>query len=577
MNFLTLSEAEEKVELLKEERRRKNRLILILFTGIVMAVATIFSLVQWQNAERLSGQRKDALKKLGKSIEEADDAKNDALEKKVEAEKQRIKADSLADEAVKEKVEAQKQKEKADSLADEALKQKEKAEKQKEKADSSADEADRQKEKADSSFREAEKQKDKAIKSKEDADRLRSIAGANENSSKSILASNDKQFDDARKKALMAYDTLFKYRTKNYPQVQNTLNYEALHRVWMSGKTPINSYPSQYDIKDIALNPARTGEALIGELNGTLRIVNYTKNDRSYQSKIEIKTAEDVKKVAYIADSTLLVLGTNGAITILNPINKNQNTEYKKAKLPISLSSSFGKGGVSDFTFLNNKRSKYSLITFTIDHKLSFYKLQGDSITNLENLTRQMSVVSKPKTSLCLKTNFGFRIYVLTDANELIEYTINDKITELSSPVSHGKLPPSASMLRIHPSGKYAAYSLGKSIEVLCFSDGKTKKYDGHIAAITDLNFSHSPDNFQLVSSSRDNTVRIWPFYEFVNSTYGTSKHFEEEPIIITEKRHWINTVEFTSDDQWIIIGGVKGLFNLWPANTKVIEQKLRP
>ncbi|MEO1050033.1 MAG: hypothetical protein AAFX87_05390 [Bacteroidota bacterium] len=577
MEFLKLSEQEQQNELLKTERQRKQRTRLIISTAVLMGVAAIvcvfLMLDSIKNARkadrnaRIANDRADSLDRQQATI--------DSQQKKL-----KDNYDSIARQAVA----IRKEKEQADSLRRVAEVNERKAsllaidlQSEKEKLEENRDSLDNALNIADIAFQAADQAKKTAIDEKDRADKLREIASAQTLSSKSILFSNDHKHGLARTFADSAYRIFKRYKPASLERIQNTLNYDALLKVWDTTQNDQSAYPSEYDIKSISANPFNGNQFAVGESSGIVRLIEKTSDTSTYKVGKSFSISENINEVYYINKEEVLIRTLSGRLWRYDVKLGQQKLIWPKPQavnapqLPIDVMA------VSD-----GVQGSKSIVSIASKDSILVFKYDSAELVFLDAISRKLNNATNGKVRLMEFNQGGDNTYLatLTDRNVIGLWRINAAAENGESVFTLDRFSRQrrASAMAINPCGDMVALGIQNKVVVVDVNSPNKADttFTGHTSVIRDLAFNRSSCNTQLASASMDNTVRLWPIYAWKNKVRGTVRYWEEEPLIISQGRHWVNSVHFTPDDNWIMVGAVEGFLKIWPTNVEFLADRLK-
>lgn len=90
-------------------------------------------------------------------------------------------------------------------------------------------------------------------------------------------------------------------------------------------------------------------------------------------------------------------------------------------------------------------------------------------------------------------------------------------------------------------------------------------EYTEHVAAITDISFSHNNGSSDFMStSSRDKLVRVWDLKQTTNA-----------PLILSNSNFFFFSTEFSPDNKFILVGSTRGVIKKYPSSTLPIGNQL--
>jgi len=554
MEYLELSEREAQRGLQLQEKRRRQRLRLILSSAVLMCCALVVSLVLWlqasknateaakaqQDAEDSQQEAVTALARIEEEKERALSATELAREAERRADSTRILAEQSAGEArlqriraIENQTVAEATKLQALALADTALQERNRAQDQQQRAEISERETNRL-------LTEAQIQVD--------------INQADARATWAFSRVQDYP-QQALDSALDAAEVF--YQHQSLPLLQRNLLYQTLLIWWQRQHPRYRKSVLGYDVVEIQ---ERANQLLITSANG-VGLVRLSPGNADMGRYAPVQGVQgQVGGAHWVTSNQALVWTERGALYRVTP------PAYGPLK-----AEPYPQPVAAPGSFRVMAAHATSLAAFT-GQELSLYRYTPDSLQTLG--TVPLAVRPETHHVLLQAESGGLRIYVLSRSGELSIWSL---------PVGTGQAKWEDGfrldlkghwpcILAVHPAGRSMALGLDHEISLLDLKSGTVELFSGHKGVITDLAFTQSSRGLQLASTSRDNTVRLWPLYRHSGTL---SPYWIEEPLVIKTENHWINTVTFLNNDQLMLIGGTGGLLRWVPTQTRWLTDKL--
>ncbi|GAA0192032.1 hypothetical protein GCM10009122_54760 [Fulvivirga kasyanovii] len=530
-------ETEQRIKELQQKRRLRNARI----TALILASATVISIMFLiyafiQKAEADSERLK------------AEQNKNEALAQEKIAKANEKQATANADLAKKEQERAEQEKERAEMQKERAEAALVEAEEQRLRAEAGENLAknneklaiDAQKIAEDNAIIAIENEK-AAIAAKAKADRLRYLAIAKA----MAIKSTQMRDEQATLKGLLAQQAYI-FNTKNEGDRYDHDIYDGLYEALKSLQDPLVKSLGGHDkgIRAVVSNENGNyiyssdtqGKILRWNLKGVNRVADTLRNSKS---------GRIIRTLAVSSDNKWLAAGG----------------EFEKDS----------KGSFIELFDLNNVGSAPKKISgfdgdvwnllFTPDNKgLIALDNEGKSI-KYSNLTSVSEIVAVPfrlndidlssdgKWLVGVGNNGKVMLYDVQNNYKASEiYSNNTRLWAVAiSPVDH--------VVAIgDESGLIKTFKL--------FSNEPAKSLIGHISPINDITFSK--DRRFIASASKDKTVRLW-----------NRENLNAQPITLSDHPTWVWTIAFSPDDEQILAGTQETVVRAWPTKIETMADKI--
>jgi len=436
----------------------------------------------------------------------AQQQRKEAIKLQKVATEQKIKAEESADNALKQKIIADKQKQKA--LISEQI------------ANEKKKEAVKQTEIAEQERQFAMEQKDKATVAQQKALELRLLSIARSMAVKSL------QESDRILKSLSARQAYNLFRKNNGGETDPDIYSALYYAVKMLRGDEFNMAKAHFDnVRSII---ADNQSSYLYSAGSDGQVFRWThKNEEFKQKLIDNELGKIHKSMALSNDGKYLAVGGNYSYIKLIELGKKSNS----SKIDIS-----------------TKGLQY--LGFTPDAKKIIYLGSNDQIMQwdfkeskeiMKSDLKINSIDMDPKSSFIAvgKAKGGIVLINLTDNSQIPLYNSDTKADIIS--------------VKYSDDGKVLA--IGDINGVVKLLDAKTGevryKLSGHTARVNQIAFSHSGK--KLATASFDHSVRIWSLDQLNN-----------QPIILNDHDDWVWSVEFSSDDKYLLAGCRDNIVRTW-------------
>jgi len=527
ISFLEHSEEEYEIEQRGKELQQKRRLRTARVTALVMASATVISILfliyafyqktqTTIQAERADQQRKEALKQTEIAQEQTEIAKNQT--KKAEEEQER---------AEKNAIKAQKEEAKAINAAGLAEQRRIEAERAKGKASQEAIKARR-------AEKEAIAQKDVAQQEKARADQLRYLAIAN------AIAVKAPQLNNPQLKGLMAQQAyIFDERYNDYqydPEI-----YDGLYYALKEFDHPL-----------------------------THKIEGHKKS-----AKVIIAGRSDDEFFSAGAQGSILRWKNKGGQWLADTIAPLRSRRVVKSMIFDQENNQIYAAG----QFIT-KEGKSIIERYDLTNKSD----KPDTLTGLKGSFVKMRYANQ---QLWVLDEAGRSIKILNNGNPKKIYQSETKINDFTIDESNGFLwlaADNGQLIRIDKNGendtvmyenKTSLSALTSKFSFLAIGDieGSVKLFmdhdfddfnslTGHIGGIDALNISDNAS--AMLSAGKDRTVRVWNLSQI-----------NQAPIVLSDHDDWVWSTDFSAKNKWIFSASEDGRLHVYPYSIDRMGDKL--
>jgi len=527
ISFLEHSAEEYEIEQRAKELQQKRRLRTARLTALIMAGATVISVLFLiyafyqqtvaERNERLAMEQKDIAeqqKELAEEQrllaiqkeEEATEAKNDAEESADLAEQRRIQATQSA------------------ALAEERRIAAVKAEGEASQAAIAAREAERQ----------ANLEKERAEQEKARADQLRYLAIAN------AIAVKAPQLNDPQLKGLLAqqaYSFSKRYSNYNYdPEIYDGLYY-ALKEF---------NHPLTHKIKGhnksakVVIGGKNDNEFYSAGAQGSILKWTETSSQWVADTIAPIRNRRVVKSMIFDEENNIMFAAgqfiTESGESIIESYDLTQNRP--DPKIIKGVSGAFVKMYLAD------------------DH-IWVLDEGGTSIKKLVNGKSQKIYQSDIKINDFTVEENKDNIWLATENGDLVK--INKAGEDATIMFTN-----SAELSTI--TSKFNFIVIGDiNGTVNLFTDynfSAPNALTGHMGGIDELKVSDNGS--ALLSAAKDKTVRVWNLSEIT-----------QPPTVLSDHDDWVWSTDFSANNKWIFSASEDGLIKVWPYSTEIMGDKL--
>ncbi len=529
--FLEYSKKEWETEQRIKEQEQKNKLKRARVFGIVMATATVISILFLVYAI------------YAKSI--ADAASNFAKAETARAKGLQKDAENSRDEATKAKEAAQRDRDaalaaqKAEAVA-KLLAQKNEvlAKKNAEEAKRNANTARLNADEANRNALEAKRQGEIATKNAADAQRQRYLAIAK------AMAVKSKELTDPEQEALIAQQA-YKFNTQYDGYIYDNDIYNGLYAALKNNDDPLTKSLEAHDrgaARTLVTRPS-ANQIFSGGSDG--KIFRWTEENNHWKSEV-IVTSTDYQyySIAISPDGNWL------AAAGLFPSNEANN--YVELY------------NLNDVKAAPKKIRGYAYaienVNFTPDSKGFYARDNSGKSIKYSDLTTSKEVIKAPVKINAIDLSVdGNKIAGAGENGSLYvwDVQVNFSVKEIKDLGQH------LTSVTIAPEGRRIV--VGDNTGLLKIYDNQTgfviRTLPGHESSIEEIQFNHA-GNF-MATASKDKTVRLWN----MNS-------LKEQPIKLSDHRDWVWSVAFTPDDEQLLasvhsstetVKGVEHTIHAWP------------
>jgi WD40 repeat protein/energy-coupling factor transporter ATP-binding protein EcfA2 len=541
MVFLEYSKKEFDTEQQIKELQRKRQLQRARVTALVLATATVISLLFLLYAFQ---QKSEADKNLAAAkIAEADAKKQTTL-----AVIERNKADSLS---VLANVETQRAKVQ-EKLATEAQEKAEKSEIAAKAAQANAEirrreavkataEADKQRKQADVAKDNAIEQTGIAEVAKENADKLRFQAIAKSLAIKSTqLRDNQKEL-----KGLLAQQA-FIFNTEYEGEVYDNDIYDGLYNAIKSYEDPLSMSLEGHDKSIRVVEASQSGNYIYsGGSAGKILQWKLDGENRVADTVVSSRENHVIRALAINANNTLMIAG--GVFPSLD-INKNSFIEIFDLSNPKKIPKKVkGVKSVTKIIFSNSEQSALILDVQGKSLKLTDFD-KVNEVVKFDNEVKDMAL-----------SNDGNWLYTadvkgLVNKYDLINgYAKTEVFDNKNNLIS----------ISLSIDGFMAIGDRDGNLKLINTDDiTNVKNLVGHTSVINTIRFSS--DNKFIATSSHDNTVRLWD-----------RNNLNAQPIKLADYDDWVWSVAFTADNTQVMAATQNKEIKAWPTNRDDMADKL--
>ncbi|WMN07708.1 High-affnity carbon uptake protein Hat/HatR [Marivirga arenosa] len=527
ISFLEHSAEEYEIEQRAKELQQKRRLRTARLTALIMAGATVISVLFLiyafyqqtvaERNERLAMEQKDIAeqqKELAEEQrllaiqkeEEATEAKNDAEESADLAEQRRIQATQSA------------------ALAEERRIAAVKAEGEASEAAIAAREAEKQ----------ANQEKERAEQEKSRADQLRYLAIAN------AIAVKAPQLNDPQLKGLLAqqaYSFNKRYSNYNYdPEIYDGLYY-ALKDF---GHALTNKIKGHNKSAKVVIGGITDDEFYSAGAQGS--ILKWTKNSSQWvaDTVAPIRNRRVVKSMIFDEENNIMFAAgqfiTESGESIIESYDLTQNRP--DPKIIKGVSGAFVKmyladdhiwvldeGGTSIKKLVNGKSQKI----YQSDIKINDF------------------TVEENKDNIWLATENGDLVKINKAGEDaMIMFTNSAELSTITSKFNFIVIGDINGTVNLFTDYNFSA----------------PNALTGHMGGIDELKVSDNGS--ALLSAAKDKTVRVWNLSEIT-----------QPPIVLSDHDDWVWSTDFSANNKWIFSASEDGLIKVWPYSTEIMGDKL--
>lgn len=527
ISFLEHSEEEYEIEQRAKELQQKRRLRTARLTALIMASATVISILfliyafyQQTQAEKNLDLAKKEEARAKEQTELAEQQRKLAEEKEKEASEQRERAIESAEIARIQEIRATEQ-------AEIAKKQRIAAEKAEGKASAAAIAA-REAE------QEALEQKDLAEQEKDRADQLRYLAIAN------AMAVKSTQLNDPQLQGLMAqqaYEFDKRYNTYEYdPEI-----YDGLYYALKEFNHPlVNKINGHSKSAKVVLGGSSDDEFFTAGSQGSILKWKKEGNQWMADTIASLRNRRVVKSMIFDQDKNHIYAAgqfiTETGESIIEKYDLNTNSRNPE--------------------IIEGVKGSFVKMYFAED-KLWILDEGGKSIKSLENGKSRKIFKSDVKINDFAVDQYKPYIWLAADNGDL--YRI-DKTGENDTVMfQNGKTITAIT-------SKYNFLAIGDvSGGLRLFSDynfSNSNSLTGHIGGIDELKISNN--GAAMLSAAKDKTVRVWNLSEITQA-----------PIVLSDHGDWVWSTDFSANNEWIYSVSEDGMVHVWPYSIDLMGNQL--
>ena len=544
MVFLEYSKKEFDTEQKIKELQRKRQLQRARVTALVLATATVISLLFLLYAFQQKSEA-DTARETAVALQiKAQDNEKKALAAEADAKDQQRKAEEakiIADNAT---IEANEQRVKAVTSAEQARIAQANAEERRKAAVIAEANAKEQKKQADIAKDDAQAQEQLALIAKANADRLRYQAIAKAMAIKSTqLRDNQKEL-----KGLMAQQA-FLFNTKYKGDIYDNDIYDGLYNAIRSYNDPLSESLEGHDKAIRVVEASTTGNYIYsGGSQGKILRWKLDGENRVADTIIQARPDKDhvVRALAVNSDNTMMLAGgdypyldnnNNTYIEVFDLTNlKNNPKTIKGVQL-----------GVTNLIFSKDQKSAFILDNLGKSIKSTDFSKLTEIIAP-ETRVEDMALSPDGNWLFTADEKGVVNKYDLLNNYQKSQVFVNE-VKILSLAVSHNNY--------------LAIGDQDGNLELINLSDtNDVKNLVGHESWINNIQFSN--DNQFIATSSNDNTVRLW-----------NRENLNAQPIKLADHNDWVWSVAFTADNTQVMAGTTNKEIKAWPTHRDDMADKL--
>ena len=544
MVFLEYSKKEFDTEQKIKELQRKRQLQRARTTALVLATATVISLLFLLYAfQQKSEADKNALQ-AQKAEAEAKKEKIQAEQARTKAEEAQIRAEEAQTRAEKSEKAALVAEQKAEQSAIEAKIAQENAEKQKRQADLATIRAQEQKVRANVAKDSAEVAKNQALIAKENADRLRFQAIAK---SMAIKSSQLKDSENQKELEGLLAQQAYTFNTEYKGEIYDNDIYNALYNAIKLYNDPLSMSLKGHE-KAIRVVEASTTNNYIysGGVNGKVIRWKLNGENRVADTVIQVRDNHLIRTLAINSNNTKIIVG--GDYPYLD--------EYKNTYIEVFDLNNRNKPPVKVEGF----RYSVTKILMTKDQQGAYVLNDlGKSVKHTNfNETNEVITFQASVQDMILSHD-GNWIYTADSEGSVDKYEINNQFEKTNVFNNSFKILSIA----ISSDGYIAIGEENGNLQLINTNDIRDIKYlVGHTSWINNIRFS--TNNKFIATSSNDNTVRLW------NRT-----NLNAQPITLADHNDWVWSVAFTADNTQVMAATTNKEIKVWPTLRDDMSDKL--
>lgn len=523
--FLEYSKKEWETEQRIKELEQKRKLQRARITAIVLATATIVSLLFLVYAFIQKGF--------------ADEAKNQALALKEIADENAKKAEAAAAEAKKQEGIALAEKAVADQQRKLAQDNELKAIEQQKLAEQNAELAKKEQQRAEANAEEARKQEREAQRQKEKADE-----NARESLRKTYIATAQKmalksrELSDRELQALLAQQAfIFNKTHKGYPY--DDAVYNGLHEALEKFEHPLTANLQGHDkgaCRSLVIHKA-SKQLYSGGSDG--RILRWTFTNNKWQMEILVdKRPEDqdyhVYSIAVSNDGKYLAAGG----LAYGDATKNYVELYDLSNLKAAPKKIMGYAYDIDN------------LHFTPDGKGFFARDNSGKSIKYSDLSSAREVISsKEKLNNIDLNGRGTLLAGAGNDGSLFTWDVNNNFSEkviYKNPTTRDRSGKEVSVglsaVGFAPDNRIVIGDVNGLVRIITPSTNRIQNLSGHTSGIEQIVFNHS-GSF-MATASDDKSVRLWNWHDP-----------NQQPIVLSGHADWVKTAVFSADDEQLLAG----------------------
>ncbi|ELR69996.1 High-affnity carbon uptake protein Hat/HatR [Fulvivirga imtechensis AK7] len=531
-------ETEQRIKELQQKRRLRNARV----TALVLASATVISIMFLiyafiQKAEADSERlRAEANADLAKQNEaRANDARKEAEENAEIAKIEQKRAES-------EKERAESEKDRAETALKDAEEQRQRAETGEALAKQNEKLAIDNQLQAEENALIAAKNEKEALAAKAKADRLRYLAIAK------AMAIKSTQFRDeqATLKGLLAQQAYI-FNTNNDGDKYDHDIYDGLYEALKSLKNPLVESLGGHDKGIRAVVSTKNGNFIYSsDTQGKILRWNLKNANREADTLISSRADRVIRTIAVSSDNRWLIAGGE-----FDP-NKSKQSFIEVLDL-----NNIGKGPRQ----LSGFEGDVWNLQFTPDNKgLIALDKGGRSIKYSDlNTVKEVATSSFRLNDIELSSD-GNWIIGAGNNGKVMLYDVRQgykasEIYDNKTRLWAVAISPVDNIIAIgDESGLIKTFRL--------FSNEPPKSLIGHISPINDIKFSS--DRRFIASASKDKTVRLW-----------NRDNLNAQPITLSDHPTWVWTIAFSPDNEQILAGTQETVVRAWPTKIETMADKI--